>query len=89
MGADNLRLLSRCGPAGCLAGFGIYKYVDYKMVHGKNTYIAVLGTDEREGQTENQRSDVLMLAHVSFTDSTVNLISLPPGLLCLTALRGQ
>ena len=60
-----------------LVGVGAYFVVDYRLNHGENTYIAIIGTDEREGQEDLQRSDVLMFASVNFDDSSVRLISLP------------
>lgn len=51
--------------------------MDYRLDHGKNTYIAIIGTDERPNQKDLQRSDVLMFAAVDFKQSEVNLISLP------------
>ena len=60
-----------------IAGVGAYYYIDYRLNHGTSTYIAVMGTDERPSDTNDQRSDVIMLAHIDFTNSQVNLISLP------------
>ncbi|MDD6467564.1 MAG: LCP family protein [Erysipelotrichaceae bacterium] len=60
-----------------IVGAGIYFYIDYRLDHGKNTYIAIIGTDERPNQQDLQRSDVLMFASVNFQTSEVNLISLP------------
>ena len=56
---------------------GAYLVVDYKLNHGKNTYIAIIGTDERPTDTKRQRSDVVMFASLDFDDSNAKLISLP------------
>lgn len=56
---------------------GAYFIVDYKLNHGKNTYIAVIGTDERPTDTKRQRSDVIMFTSVDFDESNIKLISLP------------
>ena len=56
---------------------GAYFVMNYKLNHGKNTYIAIIGTDERPTDTKRQRSDVVMFASVDFDDSSVRLISLP------------
>ena len=60
-----------------IVGAGAYFVIDYKLNHGKNTYIAVIGTDERPTDTKRQRSDVVMFASIDFDDSNVQLISLP------------
>ena len=60
-----------------MIGAAAYFVVDYKLNHGKNTYIAVIGTDERPTDTKRQRSDVVMFASINFDDSNVKLISLP------------
>ena len=60
-----------------LGATGAYFVMDYKLNHGKSTYIAVIGTDERPSDTKRQRSDVVMFASIDFEDSNVKLISLP------------
>lgn len=60
-----------------IVAFGTWKYVEYRLNHGENTYIAIIGTDERKNQTEPQRADVVMLASVNFQTSTVRLITMP------------
>ena len=62
---------------GSVIAGGLYLAMEYQLSRGENTYIAIIGTDERPTDTKRQRSDTLMLASVDFDDSSVKLISLP------------
>ncbi|MCF0110922.1 MAG: LCP family protein [Erysipelotrichaceae bacterium] len=60
-----------------IAAFMMWNKAQDIVAEGKNTYIAILGTDERSNQKKAQRADAIMLAAVNFDTSTVDLISMP------------